>query len=65
METDSSKLLDQTCSELCRSVRNVLRLKHYAYSTEQVYVQWIKRYILFHDERHPQEMGRSEIEAFL
>ena len=39
------KLLDQ--------VRNALRLKHYAYSTEQSYVQWIKRYILFHGKRHP------------
>ena len=32
---------------------------------EEAYVAWIKRYILFHNERHPQEMGASEIEAFL
>jgi hypothetical protein len=38
------KLLDQ--------VREALRLKHYSYRTEQAYVDWITRYILFHDKRH-------------
>ena len=51
------KLLDQ--------VRDVLRLKHYSYRTEQSYVDWIKRFILFHHKRHPQDLGRAEIEAFL
>lgn len=51
------KLLDQ--------VRETMRLKHYAYRTEETYVQWIRRYILFHGKRHPTEMGRPEIEAFL
>ena len=51
------KLLDQ--------VRDTMRLKHYAYRTEETYVQWIKRYILFHGKRHPKDMGRFEIEAFL
>jgi len=46
-------------------MRQVLRTKHYAYSTEQAYVQWARRYILFHDKRHPQEMGGPEIESFL
>jgi len=57
MQPAPKKLLDQ--------VRDAIRLKHYAYSTEQAYVQWIKRFILFHDKRHPEEMGRDEIEAFL
>jgi len=52
-----SKLLDQ--------VRETIRLKHYSIRTEQTYVSWIKRYILFHNKRHPREMGVSEIEAFL
>jgi hypothetical protein len=39
------KLLDQ--------VRDAIRLKHYSYRTEQAYVGWIKRYIYFHDVRHP------------
>jgi len=51
------KLLDQ--------VRDAIRLKHYSYKTEETYVQWVRRYILFHNKRHPQEMGVPEIEAFL
>ncbi|GAB2902979.1 integron integrase [Uliginosibacterium flavum] len=51
------KLLDQ--------VRDRLRLKHYSIRTEQAYVGWIKRYILFHDKRHPSGMGKAEVEAFL
>jgi integron integrase len=51
------KLLDQ--------VRDVIRIKHYSYRTEQTYVDWIKRYIIFHKKRHPKEMGTPEIEAFL
>jgi integron integrase len=38
---------------------------HYSYKTEKSYVNWIKRYIIFHDKRHPQEMGGREIEEFL
>lgn len=51
------KLLDQ--------VRDAFRLKHYSYRTEQAYTDWIKRYILFHQKRHPKEMGAAEILAFL
>jgi len=60
MESSQSrprKLLDQ--------VRDVIRMKHYSYRTEETYVQWIRRYILFHNKRHPNEMGVVEIEAFL
>jgi hypothetical protein len=57
MEPRPKKLLDQ--------LREVIRLKHYAYRTEETYVQWVRRYILFHEKRHPREMGRVEIEAFL
>ena len=46
-------------------VRNSIRLKNYSYATEQSYVQWIKRYILFHGKRHPNDMGRPEVESFL
>jgi integron integrase len=51
------KLLDQ--------VRDVIRLKHYSIRTEQTYIDWIKRYILFHGKRHPSEMGEDEVTAFL
>ncbi len=57
MEQRPKKLLDQ--------VRDAIRLKHYSIRTEQAYVLWIKRFIFFHDKRHPREMGASEIEAFL
>ena len=46
-------------------VRDAIRLKHYSIRTDPTYIDWIKRYILFHHQRHPQEMGASEIEAFL
>ncbi len=50
---------------LLDTLRDVLRAKHYAYRTEQAYVHWSRRYILFHDKRHPREMGVPEIERFL
>ena len=51
------KLLDR--------VRDALRTKHYSYRTEQTYVDWIRRYILFHNKRHPREMGVPEVNAFI
>jgi len=42
-----------------------IRLKHYSKSTEKTYLYWCKSYILYHNKRHPKEMGRDEIEAFL
>jgi integron integrase len=57
MDAPPKKLLDQ--------VRDSIRLKHYSYRTEVTYVQWIRRYILFHQKRHPKDMGVPEIEAFL
>lgn len=47
-------------------VRQVLRYHHYAYRTEKTYCDWILRYIKFYGaKRHPKDMGKSEIEAFL
>jgi site-specific recombinase XerD len=46
-------------------VRQCIRLKGYSIRTEKSYVSWIKRFILFHDKRHPKDMGKPEIEAFL
>ncbi|MCE1225590.1 MAG: integron integrase [Geobacteraceae bacterium] len=59
MEPQSTKpkLLDQ--------LRDRIRLKHYSRRTEDVYLDWAKRYILYHKKRHPQEMGKKEIEEFL
>ena len=57
--------MEQKPKKLLEQVREVMRLRHYAYRTEETYIHWIKRYILFHHKRHPREMGRDEIEAFL
>ncbi len=46
-------------------MRNKIRLKHYSIRTEETYVQWVKRFILFHGKRHPGELGAPEGEAFL
>jgi hypothetical protein len=51
------KLLDQ--------VRQAIRMRHYSPKTEDSYVHWIKRFIFFHDKRHPVEMGEKEIAQFL
>jgi len=59
------KLLDQACTELCRSARAVLREKHYSIHTEHTYVDWMRRFIRFHHKRHPRDMGAPEIAAFL
>lgn len=57
MTTQTPKLLDQ--------VRLALQTKHYSIRTENTYVNWIKRFILFHHKRHPNEMNTPEIEQFL
>lgn len=51
------KLMDQVTSKI--------RYKQYSLRTEQAYCSWIKRFILFHNKRHPSEMGALEIESFL
>ncbi len=55
--SDPPRLLDR--------VRDKIRLKHYSIRTEQAYVDWIKRFIVFHGKRHPQSLGAAEVEAFL
>src|SRR4051812_1260139 len=55
--SSSPKLLDR--------VRWHLRVKRYSIRTEQAYVDWIRRFILFHKKRHPGEMGEEEIAAYL
>ena len=50
---------------LLEQAREKLRAMHYSYRTEQAYLDWMKRYILFHGKRHPKEMGAGEIEAFV
>jgi hypothetical protein len=42
-----------------------LRVKHYSIRTETQYLQWVKRFILYCDKRHPRDMDEKEVEAFL
>ena len=51
------KLLDQ--------VRNLIRMRHLSRKTERAYVSYIREYILFHDKKHPKEMGVNEIREYL
>lgn len=51
------RLLDQ--------IRDKIRLKHYSIRTERAYLDWNKRFILFHNKKHPKDMGKSEVEQFL
>ncbi len=46
-------------------LRDKIRVKHYSLSTERTYVYWVKAYILYHNKRHPKDMGKKEIEQFL
>ena len=55
--TARPRLLDQ--------VRDRIRFKHYSLRTEQVYVDWIKRFIRFHGNRHPSDLSCAHLEAFL
>ncbi|MCM5682494.1 integron integrase [Schlegelella sp. S2-27] len=56
-ESRPPRLLDQ--------IRHRARLLHYSLRTEDTYVDWVRRFILFHGKRHPREMGAAEVAAFL
>ncbi len=56
-EKRSPRLLDR--------LHEAIRTHHYSPRTEQAYVHWVKRFIYFHDKRHPSELGEMELTAFL
>src|SRR5881409_3737697 len=56
-EASKPKLLDQ--------IRQLMRLRHYSLRTEEAYVGWIRRYILFHGKQHPRDLAGSDIASFL
>src|SRR5438093_2556393 len=56
-EASKPKFLDQ--------IRQLMRLRHYSLRTEEAYIGWIRRYILFHGKRHPRDLGESDIAKFL
>jgi len=51
--------------KLLEQVRDAIRARHYSLRTEEADVRWIKRFILFHDKRHPRDMGLQEVQQFL
>src|SRR5688572_32461422 len=57
MEAERPRLFDV--------VRDTIRRRHYSYRTEETYLHWIKRFILFSGKRHPRELGAAEVTAFL
>ncbi len=57
LPSQQPKLLDR--------LRTHLRTRHYSIRTEEAYIDWARRFILFHGKRHPQDMGAAEVEAFL
>lgn len=57
--------MNQTKPKLLDQVRQAVRQYHYSYRTEEAYVAWIKRFIVFHGKRHPFDMGEIEINQFL
>ncbi|MGI9316563.1 MAG: integron integrase [bacterium] len=52
-------------SDLLAQMRNSIRVRQYSMATERSYLQWVKRFILFHGKKHPKDMGKPELEAFL
>ncbi len=54
-----------TARRLFDVTREKMRTRHMAYRTEQAYLQWIRRYIAFHQRRHPRDLGAAEVEQFL
>jgi integron integrase len=52
-------------SKFLDHVRDVIRSNHFSYSTEKTYINWIYRFIIFHDKRHPEEMNGNQVAEFL
>ena len=46
-------------------MREAIRVRHYSLRTEEAYLQWVRRFILFNGKRHPENMGEPEVAAFL
>jgi len=45
-------------------MRAAIRARHYSIRTEETYLSWVKRFILFHGKRHPRDMGAQEVQQF-
>lgn len=63
--TSWSQPTDLRKPRLLDQVRIACRQKHFSHRTEKSYVYWIRQFILFNDKRHPNDMGKQEIEGYL
>ena len=61
----SAHVLSPQSPKVLDRVREAIRARHYSLRTEEAYVGWVRRFILFHNKRHPAEMGEAEINQFL
>jgi len=57
--------VDSSAPRLLDQLRDKIRVKHYSIRTESAYVDWTRRFILFHGKRHPRDLGSNHVEAFL
>jgi integron integrase len=63
VEDDGGVLMAE--KKLLEQIADIIRMKHYSRKTEEAYVKWARRFILFHHKRHPRDMCRKEIEEYL
>jgi integrase-like protein len=56
---------DRSKPKLLDQVRQLIRLRHYSLRTEDAYIGWIRRYVLFHGKRHPRELDEKHVSQFL
>lgn len=52
-------------SRLLEQVREAVRTRHYSLRTEEAYIRWVRRYILFFEKHHPSELGAAEVSTFI
>jgi integron integrase len=65
MASSSQRGIAMTPPRLMEQVRAEIRARHYSRRTEEAYIHWIRRFIVFHGRRHPRELGAPEVSAFL
>lgn len=61
----SANVISQDSPKLLDRMRAEIRVRHYSIRTEESYVDWARRFILFHNKRHPKDMGSEEVRDFL
>src|SRR5216117_3669329 len=65
MEGDNDVTSEPRQPKLLDQVRSAIRLRHYSPRTEEAYIGWIRRFVIFHHKRHPRDMGDLEVRRFL